>query len=251
MNGRMVEDMDDSAQITSAALPRLARNQPLAGLTMLLVEDSRYASDAVRLICQRSGARLRRADCLRSAHRHLATYRPSMVLVDLGLPDGSGLDLIRELAALGDHAPVVLATSGDDPGLAEVAARAAGAHGFVAKPLQNIAAFQKLVLGYFPDRARNGRNIIPFRSDVTPDPLAMREDIQHALDLVQDMALDGSSETLNYCRQFLTSLAETAGDPGLKAAAAKLRAVAGDRAGGLSATLLPELKERIAALSPI
>lgn len=247
MDGRKGDDMDDSTGISGATLVRPTRSQPLAGLTILLVEDSRYASEAVRLICQRSGARLRRADCLRSAHRHLATYRPSLVLVDLGLPDGSGLDLVRELAGLGNHAPVVLATSGDDPGLAEVAARTAGAHGFIAKPLQSIAAFQDLVLGYFPDRAKSGRNVVPFQSRVTPDPLAMREDIAHALDLVRDTMQGGSSETLDYCRQFLTSLAESVGDQGLKTAAGRLRV----QAGGGVAALLPELKRRIEALSAI
>lgn len=243
--------MDDSTGLKGATLIRSERSRPLAGLTILLVEDSRYASEAVRLICQRSGARLRRADCLRSAHRHLATYRPSLVLVDLGLPDGSGLDLIRELASLGGHAPVVLATSGDDPGLAEVAAMAAGAHGFVAKPLQSIAAFQKLVLGHFPDRAKAQRNIVPFENQVTPDPLAMREDIEHALDLVRDTMLDDGGEMLDYCRQFLTSLAESAGDPGLKSAVAGLKARENDQTGRMMAALLPELKQRIEALSAI
>jgi len=57
--------------------PAPTATRPLLGLTILVVEDSRFACDAMRLLCLRSGARIRRADCLRSARRHLQVYRPS------------------------------------------------------------------------------------------------------------------------------------------------------------------------------
>lgn len=88
--------------------------RPLLGQTILVVEDSRYVCEALRMICQRSGARIRRADSLRSAERHLRTYRPGIVLVDLGLPDGSGLELIKALSPGEEDYPVVIAMSGDD-----------------------------------------------------------------------------------------------------------------------------------------
>jgi len=126
--------------------------KPLLGLTILLVEDSRYCSDAVRLMCLKSGARLRRADTVAAARRHLATYRPSVAVVDLGLPDGSGLEVIRDLAALQPSAPAILATSGDDGGSGPVEALAAGADAFMAKPLKSLKTFQSEILALFPDR---------------------------------------------------------------------------------------------------
>ena len=84
-------------QETDPFFAPISKRRPLLGITILLIEDSRFCSEAVRLMTMRSGARLRRADCVRSAHKHLAMYRPDLVIVDLGLPDGSGLELIEEL----------------------------------------------------------------------------------------------------------------------------------------------------------
>lgn len=55
----------------TANYPAPTAARPLLGLTVLVVEYSRYAYEAMRLLCLRSGARIRRADCIRSAHRHL------------------------------------------------------------------------------------------------------------------------------------------------------------------------------------
>ena len=57
-------------------MPRPTPSRPLLGLTVLVVEDSLYACDAMRIMCQRSGARIRRADCIECASRHLKVYRP-------------------------------------------------------------------------------------------------------------------------------------------------------------------------------
>jgi CheY-like chemotaxis protein len=116
-------------------------DRPLLGNTVLIVEDSRFASEALRLMSVRSGARIRRADSLASARRHLRVYRPTAVIIDLGLPDGSGLDLIADLAAQLPRIDVILATSGDEA-LAE-AAHAAGADGFLAKPLTRLGCSSK------------------------------------------------------------------------------------------------------------
>ncbi len=208
--------MDDSDPF-AARLQKPTATRPLLGLTLLLVEDSRFASDAMRLLCLRSGARIRRADSLRAARRHLQVYRPSAVIVDLGLPDGSGLDLISELDQAQPRVAVLLACSGDD--LGETAARNAGADGFLTKPIHSLATFQEAVLCHLPasQRPPGPRNIN--EEVVTPDRLAFRDDMAHAAEILMD-ADDG--EMLDYVAQFIGGVANSAADDALAQAARTL-----------------------------
>jgi len=200
-------------------LPAMTKGKaqlPLLGLTILLVEDSRYCSEAVRLICLQSGARLRRADTLAAAHRHVATYRPSLVLIDIGLPDGSGLDLVKKLARQPAVAPVILVTSGDDPWLATQMALRAGADGFLSKPLTNIREFQKSILKHFPERAGVlSSRVVPLVPNVAPDLLSVSEDIRQVCDLLTATTGDMDHAKLMYCAQFLRSVAEARDDENL------------------------------------
>jgi len=206
---------DDLNQFLAHRAPTPA--QPLLGLTVLAVEDSRFASEALRLLCLRSGARIRRADCLASAQRHLRTYRPAVAIVDLGLPDGSGLDLIRELAALTPRVPVILATSGMSDLAGE--ALAAGADGFLEKPVESLAVFQRAILAALPVSARPWGPVPVAGDQVVPDPIALRDDLNHAAALLDDTPDD---RALGYVAQFLAGVARVAHDQPLAEAAAGL-----------------------------
>ncbi len=207
--------MDDSDPFTYAhRLPTPTR--PLLGLTILVVEDSRYASEAMRLICLRSGARIRRADCLKSARRHLQVYRPSVIVVDLGLPDGSGLDLIRDMAAAVPRVGIILATSGDDN--SEAGAMEAGADGFLAKPVTSLAAFQTEVLSRLPEERRPLGPRVISEDPIHPDEMALQDDLAHVADVLND----GGEDMLDYVAQFIGGVARSAKDSALAQAAADL-----------------------------
>lgn len=181
-------------------------DRPLGGMILLAVEDSRYASDVLRLCAQRLGARLRRAETIEAARAHLARYRPDVVLVDQVLPDGLGSTLIAEIA--GQIGRPVLIGHAAAEGAAEVM-QAAGADDFLPKPLPGLKALRDVVLAHLPGRGWHGPGDpgpLP-----RPDILAFRDDLRHAARLVADGAPDAAA--------FAASVARSAQDRRLWAAA--------------------------------
>ncbi len=205
--------MEDSELFTAAQrLPTTRR--PLLGLTILVVEDSRFACEAMRLLCLRSGARIRRADCVTSARRHLKAYRPSVAIIDLGLPDGSGLDLIEEISTTVPRVGVVLGTSGDLGRDAE--ALAVGADGFLQKPVSALAAFQQSILSHLPDEWHIAGPRTLSEEIIEPDVIAFQDDMAHAADILNEPE---HSQDLDYLAQFVGGVARSIGDSPLAAAA--------------------------------
>ena len=202
---------------TLGALPALltitARPQ-----TMLLVEDSRFAAEAVRLICRHAGIRLRRAETLADARRHLHSYRPELALVDLGLPDGSGLDLIAELAAMEARRPRIVAVSGDGERRAD--ALAAGADAFCEKPL-DLSGHLAAIVGVTGPQAQSVLDrdlLLPGggRANVggaRADPMALHDDLKRAHALLRERG------SVGYAGQFVGGIARCLNDATLIAAA--------------------------------
>jgi len=224
--------MDDPDPLAPLFTPTAKR--PLLGMTVLVVEDSRFASEALRLMCLRSGARIRRADCLRSARRHLQVYRPSVVIIDLGLPDGSGLELIDELNRATPRVGAIIAISGADH--VRATAHAAGADSFLAKPIESIGIFQNAILSSLPQEQVNTGPCAINNDTVSPDPLAYREDMSHIASLLDE---HHAGAKLDYVAQFLGSVARTAEDNALEHAAAELSEARAN--GGISQAKLARL----------
>lgn len=108
---------------------------PREAISVLVVEDERVAADAHTMYVSRvegfvvSGA-VRTA---RAALRHLGEHRVDLVLLDMGLPDLPGLDVVRAMRAHGHRADVVAVTSARDLDMVR-AAVSLGVVQYVLKP---------------------------------------------------------------------------------------------------------------------
>jgi DNA-binding NarL/FixJ family response regulator len=123
-------------------------------LTVLLVEDEPATRShlAAGVRCHEGLRVAAEAATLAEGLLHLARLRPQVVLVDLGLPDGNGLEVIRA-AATQDPAPDVMVISvfGDEKSV--LSAIEAGAGGYLLKDgsEQDVAlSILRLVAGEAP-----------------------------------------------------------------------------------------------------
>lgn len=186
---------------------------PLQGTTILAVEDSRFACEALRLMARRAGARLRRAETIEAARHHLKVYSPDVALIDLGLPDGRGEVLIREIAQSARRPSVILGMSGNAEGRA--IAMAAGADGFIDKPLENVAQLCRVLRPLLPELDIHPPPMGPMGT-TPPDPLALRDDLAFA---ARALAGQPAPDQQRYVAAFLSGIAAYTHDDDLADAA--------------------------------
>jgi DNA-binding response OmpR family regulator len=107
---------------------------------IVLVEDDPVVRAFLADNLSADGYEVFTADTLRDALRHLEYKRPDLAVVDLGLPDGSGLELIRRVRAADgvasrlDPALPLVIVSGRTGELDRVRGFERGADDYVAKP---------------------------------------------------------------------------------------------------------------------
>jgi len=102
-------------------------------MRVLLVEDDLMISDAVRQGLRRHGFAVDWAGSGTSAEAALASGSYDLLLLDLGLPRKSGMDVLRDLRASDSGIPVLILTARD--GVADrICGLDAGADDYLVKP---------------------------------------------------------------------------------------------------------------------
>jgi len=104
-------------------------------MRLLLVEDDRMIGDTLRAALRLDGYAVDWVRDAAAAQSTLASERFDLVLLDLGLPKGDGLDVLRALRARHDSTPVIVLTARDGLG-DRVAGLDAGADDYLVKPFE-------------------------------------------------------------------------------------------------------------------
>ena len=103
---------------------------------ILLVEDKDSLRRVMRLTLEHAGYGVTEAADARSALNEISTARHSLVLTDLRMPNGTGLDVLRAARAADADVPVIVMTAFGSIDEA-VQAMKDGAHDFLQKPVDS------------------------------------------------------------------------------------------------------------------
>jgi two-component system KDP operon response regulator KdpE len=100
--------------------------------TALVLEDEREIRQFVRSALEAEGWTVHEAGTVKQGLVEAGTRRPDLVIADLGLPDGDGMDFIRELRTWSNVPVIVLSARSRETD--KIAALDAGADDFITKP---------------------------------------------------------------------------------------------------------------------
>lgn len=136
-------------------------------LSILIVEDEKEIRRFVRAALENENCRVYESETLQRGLMEAATRKPDLIILDLGLPDGNGLDFIIDLRQWSSVPIIVLSAR-----IAEedkVQALDAGADDYLVKPF-GISELMARVRVALRHRSNNGKDepVINF-SDISVD----------------------------------------------------------------------------------
>ena len=111
-----------------AIIARMGEPSPVA----VLIEDERQIRRFVRSALESEGWTVHESETMKQGLVEAGTRKPDLVVVDLGLPDGDGVDLIRDLRTWSGVPVIVLSARTDESD--KVNALDAGADDYLTKP---------------------------------------------------------------------------------------------------------------------
>jgi two-component system KDP operon response regulator KdpE len=100
--------------------------------TVVVIEDEPHIRRFVRTALEAEGWLVHEADTAQKGLSQAGTRKPDLLVLDLGLPDGNGLDLIRDVRGWSAVPIIVLSARSDEAD--KIAALDAGADDYLTKP---------------------------------------------------------------------------------------------------------------------
>ena len=145
---------------------------------ILIVEDDRTIAESITFILEQDSFSCQWFDNGYDALEYVENNAVDLMLLDVGLPDMSGFDVLRKIRIKSDI-PVVIITARDDESDQVLALEGLGANGYITKPFS-----PRLVVAHVRSQLRRNR------TDIKPgSKFSINQDMQKILFHDQELTL--------------------------------------------------------------
>jgi len=125
---------------------------------VLLIEDEKQIRRFVRIAVEEEGCQVSEAETMAQGLVEAGLGKPDLLIVDLGLPDGNGIDLIRDVRGWSDVPILILSARAQEND--KIDALDAGADDYLTKPF-SVGELRARVRALLRRRARSGDAATP------------------------------------------------------------------------------------------
>lgn len=125
---------------------------------VLIIEDEKQIRRFVRVALEAEGCQVAEAETLAQGLIEAGSRQPDLLVLDLGLPDGNGIDLIRDLRSWSDVPVLILSARSQEND--KIDALDAGADDYLTKPF-SVGELQARVRALLRRRSRSGEAASP------------------------------------------------------------------------------------------
>ena len=119
---------------------------------VLIVEDEKQIRRFVRVAVEEEGCQVAEAETIAQGLLEAGARQPDLLILDLGLPDGNGIDLIRDLRGWSDIPVLILSARSQEND--KIDALDAGADDYLTKPF-SVGELRARVRALLRRRSRN------------------------------------------------------------------------------------------------
>lgn len=125
---------------------------------VLLIEDEKQIRRFVRVALEAEGCQVSEAETMAQGLIDAGTRKPDLLILDLGLPDGNGIDLIRDVRGWSDVPVLILSARTQEHD--KIDALDAGADDYLSKPF-GVGELRARVRALLRRRSRTGEAASP------------------------------------------------------------------------------------------